>query len=252
MNKIDINCDVGESYGNFKIGNDEALLPLISSCNIGCGFHGGDPLHMQKTVQLAIKNNVQIGAHPSFHDLMGFGRRYMKLPLNELQAIISYQISALKGITESQGGSLSYVKPHGALYNSIANNKEEAIATIEAIQSIDPHLALMGLAGSALEEIARAKGIKFIREAFADRRYLSDGGLMPRSIENAVIDTVEESVSQILCITKEQKVNTSEGLISLVADSICIHGDNPLAVEILQTLRKMTDFDNISIQKFKI
>lgn len=250
MDKIDINCDVGESYGNFKIGNDEALIPLISSCNIACGFHGGDPLHIEKTVNLALKNNVQIGAHPSFPDLMGFGRRYMKLPSDELKSIIKYQISALKGITESLGGSLSYVKPHGALYNSIANNKEEAIATIEAIQSIDPQLALMGLTGSILEEIASVKNIRFIKEGFADRRYLSDGTLMSRHKENSVIDTVEETVAQILSMIKERKVSANESSVTLEVDSICIHGDNPLAVEALEILRKSTQEHQFSIQKF--
>ncbi|GAA5036968.1 LamB/YcsF family protein [Marivirga lumbricoides] len=252
MKEIDFNCDVGESYGNFKVGNDEALMPLISSCNIACGFHGGDPLTIEKTVKLALNNNVQIGAHPSYPDLMGFGRRYIQLPIDELQAVVKYQISSLKGITESLGGKLSYVKPHGALYNSIANNEEEAIAVIEAILMLDEDLAIMGLAGSKLENTAQKKNIKFIKEGFADRNYLPNGNLAPRSEEDSVISSVEETVAQILGIVEKGKVKTAEGEIDLYVDSICIHGDNPLAIEILQEVHNLVHQQQLSIKKFTI
>lgn len=252
MKEIDLNCDVGESYGNFRVGNDEALMPFISSCNIACGFHGGDPLTIEKTVKLALNNNVKIGAHPSYPDLMGFGRRYIKMSTDELQSVVKYQISALKGIAESLGGKVSYVKPHGALYNSIANHEEEAVAVIEAIQSISPDLALMGLAGSKLEEIAQQKKITFIKEGFADRSYLPNGNLVPRSHKDSVISSVEATVAQILAIIERGKVETAEGEIDLQVDSICIHGDHPLAVEILQEVHKLVHQQQLSIKKFTV
>ena len=141
MQSIDINCDMGESYGHFKVGNDDALFPYISSCNIACGFHGGDPFHIAQTIKKAIAHGVRIGAHPAYPDLAGFGRRKMQIPTIELTAIIKYQVAALKGMTESMGGRLAYVKPHGALYNTAANNVAESTTIIEAVQAIDDSLA---------------------------------------------------------------------------------------------------------------
>jgi len=236
--KIDINCDMGESYGQFKIGNDRAIFPYISSCNIACGFHGGDPLHIEQTIKGALEHKLRIGAHPSYPDLVGFGRRKMTIATTELKAIIKYQVAALKGMVESLGGQLSYVKPHGALYNEMAKNRVEAIAVIDAILAIDPSLSLMGLAGSHLIEIAKEKDINLIEEAFGDRRYQSNGELMPRSKKGAVLHKPEEAVQQILSIMNDQKVESADGLsIPIHAQSICIHGDNPAAVNILKQLK---------------
>lgn len=235
---MDINCDMGESYGRFTVGQDETLFPYITSCSIACGFHGGDPLTIQKTIQAALKHKVRIGAHPSYPDLVGFGRRNMSLSSTELKASVLYQIAALKGMVESLGGTLSYVKPHGALYNTIAQNQAEAFAVIDAIQLLDPQLALMGLANSPLEEWATEKGIQFIPEAFADRSYNRDGYLMDRREANALITTPSKALQQVTYIIKENKVVTSKGFFSIRAKSICIHGDNPMALDILKLLKK--------------
>lgn len=235
---MNINCDMGESYGRFKIGQDEALFPYINSCSIACGFHGGDPLTIQKTIQAALKYKLNIGAHPSYPDLVGFGRRKMSLSKAELTASILYQVGALKSMVESLGGSLNYVKPHGALYNSMAQNQEEACAVIEAIQLLDVNLALMGLANSPLKKWAREKGIRFIAEAFADRSYHVDGQLMARSAPNALLTNPVEVLEQVSQIIKKKRVGTKNGFFSIEAQSICIHGDNPAALDILKCLQK--------------
>lgn len=246
---IDINCDMGESYGHFKIGNDQQIIPYITSCNVACGFHGGDPLHIEQTIQMALEHHVQIGAHPSYPDLHGFGRRPMKLSAHELSATVKYQIAAIKGITESLGGKLKYVKPHGALYNTMAIDEKEALTVIKAIQAIDGQLAIMGLAGSKVEFLANKMSIPFIREAFADRRYTSAGTLTSRSEKNAVINDPQEAAQQVLSIIKKQKVYSNEGKAVVVkADSVCIHGDNPMAVEILKSIHSFLKQHQIVIQ----
>lgn len=229
---------MGESYGRFEIGQDEALFPYINSCNIACGFHGGDPLTIQKTVESALKYKLRIGAHPSYPDLKGFGRRKMSLSKAELTASILYQVGALKSMVESLGGSLDYVKPHGALYNTMARNQTEAFAVIEAIQLLDVNLALMGLANSSLESWAIQKDILFIPEAFADRSYTIDGQLMPRNKPNALLVEPSKVLEQVTSIIKEKQVKTKDGFLPIHAQSICIHGDNPAALDILKCLKK--------------
>ena len=240
MPTININCDMGESYGHFKVGNDDAIFPYIDSSNIACGFHGGDPLHIEMTIKKAIAHNVQIGAHPGYPDLAGFGRRKMQLPANELKAILKYQIAAIKGMTESLGGQLAYVKPHGALYNTASNSREETAVIIEAIRSIDPQLSLMGLAGSVMETMAKEQEIPFIAEAFADRKYTADGRLQSRQIEGAVIHDPQQSAAQVLSIIQKQQVVSASGtIVPIIAQSVCIHGDNPTAVAILKAIREV-------------
>lgn len=235
--KIDINCDMGESFGNYTIGNDEKVFPYITSCNIACGFHGGDPWHIEKTIKGALAHGVQIGAHPSYPDLVGFGRRYMQIKAEELKAIVKYQVAALKGMTESLGGHLAYVKPHGALYNTAAKQKTEALAIIEAVQAIDSSLILMGLAGSPIEALAREMGIPFVAEAFADRKYMSDGSLRSRTLDEAVIEDPEKATAQVLSIVLNQRVQTYEGdSLPLNAQSVCIHGDNRQVEALLQAI----------------
>ncbi len=237
--QIDINCDMGESYGRYQIGNDGALMPYISSSNIACGFHGGDPLHIEQTIQLAVAHGVRIGAHPGYPDLAGFGRRRMDIPANELRAIVKYQVAALQSLTKACGGRLLYVKPHGALYNAAASSEMVTDAIMQAVQEIDPALYLMGLAGSLVEEMAAERGIPFIAEAFADRRYEANGQLMSRSKEGAVLHEPAEVVKQVLKLILEQEVLAADGTsVKVQAQSICIHGDNPSAVAILQALDK--------------
>lgn len=244
---VDINCDMGESYGRFLIGNDQALLPYISSCNIACGFHGGDPYHIEQTIQAALRHNVRIGAHPSYPDLAGFGRRPMTIPTTELKAIIKYQVAALKGMVESQGGHLHYVKPHGALYNEMVKNSQEAKVVIEAILSIDASLALMGLAESPLVVLAAKMGIDFIPEAFIDRRYQHKTQLVSRKLPQAVIQDEQSATQQFLQMLQEQKVQTEHGYQTLHAQSFCIHGDNPNAVAILKALHQSMETHQIRL-----
>lgn len=236
---IDINCDMGESIGDQIIGQDEKLMPFISSCNIACGFHGGDDFHMNKTVELALKHGIRIGAHPSYPDLEGFGRRPMDIEKEKLKTLLISQIETLKTMVENYGGKLNYVKPHGALYNKASKNKEEAEVIIEAIQSIGSNLALMGLAGSVMEDVAKAKRIPFIAEAFCDRKYEIDGSLMSRSKTGSVYSNVKNVVSQVESIVLNNEVKVGEAKsIQIKADSICIHGDNPKALEILIAIRQ--------------
>ena len=245
---IDLNCDMGESYGRYQIGNDAAIFPYITSANIACGFHGGDPLSIERTIQLAIEHEVQIGAHPGYPDLMGFGRRKMHIPASDLKAMVKYQVAAIKGLAESHGGHLTYVKPHGALYNSMVKDAEETAVVVEAILAINENIAIMGLAGSRVKAIVEAKGGRFIAEAFADRRYEADGTLMSRLKEGAVLHDPEQIAAQVLQIVREKKVTTADGVkIEMDAQSICIHGDNPAALTILQHLDKA--FQNANIQK---
>lgn len=251
MKRIDINCDLGESYGNFKVGNDDAIFPYLSSCNIACGFHGGDPFHIKKTITKAIKHKVQIGAHPSYPDRLGFGRNKMSIEGNELQAIIEYQVATLKAMAESQGTQVKYVKPHGALYNSMSNNIEEAKYVIAGIFAIDPNLKIMGLAGSEIEAYARSQGIDFIPEGFADRRYEEDGNLRSRRKEGSVIHAAKDASKQVLSLAKDQKLIAYNGQEIIVkAKSICIHGDNPAALEILKAIHEVLEIHNIQITKF--
>ena len=235
---VDINCDLGESFGHFKTGQDEAVFPYLTSCNIACGFHAGDPKHMAKTIDLAIQHNVRIGAHPSYPDLAGFGRRNMDFAKVELKAIIQYQVGALQGIAKSKGQKVAYVKPHGALYNTAARNEKEAEAVIEAIIELGDDIALMGLAGSMIQEMAKEKGLSFIAEAFADRRYEADGSLMSRKKKGAVIHSPNDAVEQVLSIVHDHKVKTQDGTtVPIEAQSICIHGDHPQAIAILKAIR---------------
>ncbi|MFK7983343.1 MAG: 5-oxoprolinase subunit PxpA [Saprospiraceae bacterium] len=250
--QIDLNCDMGESYGNYKIGNDDQVMPYITSCNVACGFHGGDPLQIEKTIKNALKYGLQIGAHPGLPDLQGFGRRRMQIPADELRAIIKYQIAAIKGITESLGGKLTYVKPHGALYNMAADDAAIAQSIVQAIQEIDEAMAFMGLAGSEpMEQTAKKAGIRFIAEAFADRRYTPNGRLQSRSIEGAVIHDVQKAAAQVLALAKDKQVTSSENtILNLAAQSICIHGDNPKIGAILQAIDIVLSKNKISKHKF--
>lgn len=241
---FDLNCDLGESYGNFRIGNDDQLFPYLTSCNIACGFHGGDPLHIEQTIQKAIKYGLRIGAHPAYPDLLGFGRRKIEIPQPELRAIIKYQVAALKGMVESAGGQLAYVKPHGALYNSMVKDRAEAEAVVEGIRAIDPDLAIMGLAGSPVKEIVTTARMKFIAEAFADRRYTDAGQLVARGTPGAVIDDPVAAAEQVKMVVREKKISTLSGAsLPLQADSFCIHGDNPAAVGILRAIYRIFEIE---------
>ncbi len=249
--RIDLNSDVGESYYDKKIGNDLELLPLITSCNIACGFHGGDPLTIQKTISLALEHNVQIGAHPSFPDLENFGRKYMKLSSEELKACLNYQIGAVKSMTENSGGIFKHVKPHGALYNAAAIDFQLAFEIVKVIASFGKGVALVGMANSEMEKAANYFKILFVKEAFADRRYTDEGLLLSRKYKNAVIEDEREAVKQCLSMVKTNKIISNSGVeIALKPQSICVHGDTETAVDLVKALRFSLKENHIKVRSF--
>ena len=234
---IDLNCDMGESYYDKKIGNDEKILPYITSCNIACGFHGGDSETISKTILLAIKNNVKIGAHPSFHDIEGFGRRKYNLKKKELESILLYQISALKGMVESFGAKLNHVKPHGALYNMASIDLEIAEIIVSTIKKIDTNLILYGPSMNKWKELSESNGIKYLSEVFSDRNYNDDLTLVDRNLNNAMITDPDISLNHINSMIDLGKVKTISGkLEDIELDTICIHGDQPNALLFARTI----------------
>ena len=236
--RIDINCDMGESFGAYVIGADDAVLPHVTSANIACGFHGGDPTVMRKTVAAAAKHGVAVGAHPSLPDLMGFGRRAMQVTPDEVYDLLIYQIGALLGFAQAAGVRLAHVKPHGALYNMAAAQPTLADAIARAVRDVDSRLVLFGLAGSHLLRAAERAGIPSASEAFADRNYLHDGALVPRSRPDAMVADVDEAVRRAVRMVKEGVVPDVEGEeIPIRADTICIHGDGPHAALLARQLR---------------
>lgn len=238
MTKIDLNCDLGESFGAYTIGMDEKVIPLISSCNIACGFHASDPEVMQKTVRMAKEAGIGIGAHPGYPDLMGFGRREMKVSPAEAGAYITYQLGALYAFAKSAGVRIQHVKPHGAFYNTAGKDYTLALAIAKAVQAFDPELILLGLAGSQSIKAAQDIGLPAASEVFADRAYMPDGSLMPRSREGAVIHDEAEAIRRVVRMVKEHKVTACDGTdIEIVPDSICVHGDNEKALTFVTQIR---------------
>lgn len=247
--QIDLNCDMGESFGAWTIGNDEALMDLISSANIACGFHAGDASIMRKTCELALQKNVVVGAHPAFPDLQGFGRRNMQLSPQEVYDICVYQIGAMYGTVRALGGKLHHVKPHGALYNMAAKDPNLAKAIAQATKVIHPSLILYGLSGSHLILEAEKIGIQTASEVFADRTYQNDGSLTPRTQPNAMIENTQDAVSQVIMMIEKQCVISTDGSeVPLKADTVCIHGDGIHAVAFVTELHKELALRNITIK----
>jgi len=245
---VDLNCDMGESFGNYKIGQDDEVVKYITSSNIACGFHAGDPNVMRYTVKIAKENNVAIGAHPGFPDLQGFGRRKMDIPPEEVKNLITYQIGALQAIAKTEGMILQHVKPHGALYNMMANDKKLGQAVVEAIFEIDKNLILICLANSEIIDIALKLGLKIAREGFADREYNSDGTLVKRGIPGAVISDPDLIAERVVKMIDQQKVETINGkTINLQIDTICLHGDNKNALNVIKAIRKILNEEKIKI-----
>ena len=243
---IDFNCDLGESFGAYKLGFDEQLMPYISSANIACGFHAGDPMWMRLTVQMAEQAGVAIGAHPSLPDLMGFGRREMKVTPEEAKNYVIYQIGALQAFISTK--RLQHVKPHGALYNMGAVNEELARAVAEGIKEVDPALILVGLAGSAWIKVGQETGLRVASEVFADRALNPDGTLVPRSQLGAVIHDFEDVVARSVRLVTEGKVMAINGEeIHIRADTICLHGDTPGAVTLAQGLRREMEAAGVAV-----
>ncbi len=242
MRSVDLNCDMGESFGPWQMGRDADLMRYVSSVNIACGFHAGDAMTMRKTVELAIEHNVAIGAHPGYPDLQGFGRRNMSVSLSDLHDIVLYQVAALKGICEAYGTRLGHVKPHGAMYNQAARDSEMSRVIANAVRRIDPTLILFGLSGSRLVDEAGSMGLRTASEAFADRTYRPDGTLTPRTEPGAMITDAETAAQQALAIVTNGYVVADDGTsVPVKADTICIHGDAGHALEfaaaIFETLK---------------
>ncbi|MCD9187399.1 MAG: LamB/YcsF family protein [Pyrinomonadaceae bacterium] len=252
MSKIDLNCDMGESFGAWKTGNDFALMDFVSSVNIACGFHAGDATVIRKTVEKAVEKNIAVGAHPSFPDLQGFGRREMKISETEIFDLVLYQVSAVKGICEAFGAKFRHVKPHGALYNQAAKDEKIAKAITEAVKMIDKNLIFYGLSGSFLISEAEKIGLKTASEVFADRTYQPDGSLTPRSLENALIEDAETSLNQVLQMINSQTVTATNGeIVSIKAETVCIHGDGKNALAFSEIINKKLTDAGISIESPK-
>lgn len=249
MFSVDLNCDMGESLPGKPIGDDEGIMPFISSANIACGFHGGGSEIMKKTILLARQYGVAVGAHPSFDDIEGFGRRDIELRSEDIYALISVQVHSIRSMAETCGVRLHHVKPHGALYNMAAKRLEYARAIAAAISDIDHELLVYGLAGSALIRAADEEGLRSCSEVFADRTYISDGSLSPRSMTGAVIENQDESVDQVLNMLKRGEVQSITGeWIKIKADTICLHGDHAGAALFAKALRKAIEAEGIMIQ----
>ena len=239
MNAIDLNADLGESFGAWRMGDDAGVMPWITSANIACGFHAGDPSIMRATVALCIEHGVAIGAHTSLPDLQGFGRREMKILPNDVYAQTLYQLGALHAFVCAAGTHLHHVKPHGALYNMAARDHALAYAIAAAVRDFNPTLILMGLAGSALVEAGRAAGLRVQREGFCDRRYRADGSLTPRSEAGAVIEDIDDAVAQAVSIATVTETTAGDGSkVRIEADSLCVHGDRANAAAFAEHLHR--------------
>ncbi|MDX0470066.1 5-oxoprolinase subunit PxpA [Sinorhizobium medicae] len=239
MMRIDLNSDLGESFGPWPMGDDVSMLSIVTSANIACGFHAGDPAGILSVLREAARRGVSVGAHVGYRDLVGFGRRNMEPSSEELTSDTIYQIGALQGLANTAGTSVRYVKPHGALYNTIAQDKRQAADVIDAIKAIDPALALVALSGAPIVEQARSAGLTVVCEVFADRAYNSDGSLASRQQLGSVIHDPVLVASRMLRLVKEGRITAMDGTeIALEAQSICVHGDTPAAVSIARSVRE--------------
>ena len=251
MPTIDINSDMGESFGAWSMGDDDAMLDIVTSANVACGFHAGDPAGILRTLKAAAAKNVTIGAHVAYPDKVGFGRRNMDLASDELTADVIYQIGALQSLAKAAGTSVRYVKPHGALYNTIAHDRRQALAVIAAIRAIDPTLILVALAGSDLIELARNEGLQCVAEAFADRAYTPQGTLVSRREPGAVLHDPQLVAQRMLRLVEDGTIEAIDGSRTRIqADSICVHGDSPAAVEMARELRRVLEHANLSLRPF--
>lgn len=248
MNKVDLNCDLGESFGRYTLGMDEEVIPLVSSANIACGYHASDPVVMERTVGLATGAGIGIGAHPGFPDLMGFGRRNMNVTPAEAKAYVTYQLGALYGFCRSKGVKLQHVKPHGALYNMAGKDAKLAEAIVEAVYEFDSDIILLGLSGSEMIRAAQRKGLRCANEFFADRGYEEDGSLVDRRKEGAMITDEDFAVKRLVRVIKENKIATVTGKdIDMKIDSVCVHGDGAKALAFVEKIRQKLADEGIAV-----
>ncbi|MFD2371647.1 LamB/YcsF family protein [Brevibacillus sp. GCM10020057] len=251
MKYVDINCDLGEGFGAYRLGDDAAILDYISSANIACGFHAGDPATMRKTVRMALEKGVAIGAHPGLPDLVGFGRRNMDISPQEAYDMVVYQLGALQAFVQAEGGVMHHVKPHGALYNMAAVRAPLAEAIAEAAYKVNPSLILYGLAGSELTSAGARIGLRTAHEVFADRTYQQDGTLTPRSQPDALITDQARSLQQVVRMVKEGRVLSCQGVdVAIRADTICIHGDGAHALEFARSIQAALTQAGIGLRAF--
>lgn len=251
--KIDLNSDLGESFGAYTIGRDEEVLSYVSSANVACGFHAGDPTVMFHTVRLAKERGVSIGAHPGLPDLMGFGRRKMAISPEDAYTMVVYQVGALMAMAHAEGVKLVHVKPHGALYNMAAKDSSLAEAIAKAVHDVDEGLVLYGLAGSEIINAGEKEGLMTGSEVFADRTYQPDGSLTPRGQAGAMITDEEKSLAQVLSMVKDGKVTALDGtVISVKAETICVHGDGPKALAFTKKIRETLEKEGIAIEPLKM
>jgi UPF0271 protein len=248
---VDLNSDLGEAFGAWGMGDDAAMLRVVTSANVACGFHAGDPTTMLATCRTAAERGVVVGAHVSYRDLAGFGRRAMDVPAPELRDEVLYQLAALAGVARAAGAEVRYVKPHGALYNRIVTDAAQAAAVAEAVALFDGGLALLGLAGSAIEHAAADAGLRFVREAFVDRAYRGDGTLVPRTEPGAVLHGDAVIAERALRLAAEGRVVAADGTdIAVEVDSLCVHGDTPGAVGMAEAVRARLDAAGITVAPF--
>lgn len=245
---IDLNCDLGEGFGQWTLGDDAALLRLVTSANVACGLHAGDPQTMRATIERARQHGVAVGAHPAYPDLQGFGRREMALDPREVEDVVLYQIGALDAFARAAGVRLAHVKPHGALYNRAARDPATAEAIVRAVRSFDRDLILVGLAGSVLVAAGEVGGLRVAREAFADRAYEPDGSLRPRSRPGAVVHDRDAIARQALAIARDRAVDTPSGRIAVDADTLCLHGDTPGSAMLAEMIARRLNEEGVSIK----
>ncbi|MBT1181735.1 LamB/YcsF family protein [Bifidobacterium sp. CP2] len=248
---IDLNSDMGESFGRWTLGDDAALLDVVSSANIACGFHAGDPSVMRRTLANAAANGVAVGAHVAYRDLAGFGRRYVDVAPAELTADVMYQLAALEGMARAAGTRVGYVKPHGALYNRIVADEAQAKAVVDAIAAIDASLGVLTLPGSAVGRLAEAAGLRVFHEAFADRAYTPEGTLVSRRLPGAVIADPDAVAARVTRMVLEGTVEAVDGTtVPIHADSVCVHGDSPAAVALAKAVRGRLAAEGVAVRPF--
>jgi 5-oxoprolinase (ATP-hydrolysing) subunit A len=248
---IDLNADLGEGFGVWQLGDDDAMLGIVTSANVACGFHAGDPAGLLSVCRLAAERGVRIGAQVSYRDLAGFGRRFVDSTYDDLLADVIYQIGALRGLAEAAGSTVSYVKPHGALYNTIVTNHEQAAAVADAVRAVDTRLPVLGLAGSAFFDEATERGLRTVGEAFADRAYRPDGQLVSRREPGAVLDDPDAIADRVLTMVTSGTVAASDGSeVRLDVESVCVHGDSPGAVRIATAVRERLTANGIDLKAF--
>ncbi|TDO20203.1 LamB/YcsF family protein [Pedobacter duraquae] len=252
MQTIDLNCDLGEGFGNYQSPEDAILMDYITSANIACGFHAGDPAVMQNTVSMAIQKGIAVGAHPGLPDLQGFGRRELKISPAEAYQITLYQIGALHGFVKAAKGKLNHVKPHGALYNMAAKDYALAEAIVQAVKDFDPQLILYALSGSEMIKAANAAGLYSASEVFADRSYQDDGTLTPRSQKNALLEDAQSALDQVLMMAKHQQViSVQQNIVTMKAETVCLHGDGAHAVAFAKSISLGLKNNGITIETFR-